>query len=133
MNLQIYLQTSENNISKVVGSKSNYEEITRRQFSLLTLIMQNLLSIGAKKFGIISVPPIGCCPSQRLFNSSEGCLEDLNELAVSFHLIVGNILKRLSSEYEGMVYSLGNTFDMTMDVIKNPLPFSKFRNLQDPH
>ncbi|KAI6700994.1 hypothetical protein NL676_015318 [Syzygium grande] len=86
---------------------------------------RNLMALGARKFGIISVPPIGCCPSQRVLSGTGECLEVLNELALAFHSELGAVLKKLSSEYESMKYSLGNAYDMTMDVIVNPLPHFK--------
>lgn len=64
--------------------------------------------LGASKFGIISVPPIGCCPSQRVANKTVGCMEELNELARFFHAELTAILKKLSSQYEGYLYSFGN-------------------------
>ncbi|KAF3434800.1 hypothetical protein FNV43_RR21886 [Rhamnella rubrinervis] len=85
--------------------------------------IKSLLNLGARKFGIISVAPIGCCPSQRVFNVSGGCLEELNELAREFHPILDSMLWHLSLEHEGMKYSLGNAYEMTINVIDNPLAF----------
>nr|TKR83403.1 hypothetical protein D5086_0000269080 [Populus alba] len=45
----------------------------------------SILELGARKIGITSVPPVGCCPSQKAFNESGGCLEGLNDLALEFH------------------------------------------------
>lgn len=87
--------------------------------------MQALLELGARKFGIISLPSIGCCPSHRLYNPNGGCLEELNDHARVFHTIIESLLFRLSKEYQGMKYSLGNAYEMTINVIDNPLPFSK--------
>ncbi|XP_048128353.1 GDSL esterase/lipase At4g28780-like [Rhodamnia argentea] len=87
--------------------------------------LKNLMGLGARKFGIISVPPIGCCPSQRVRSGTGECLEVLNELAVAFHSQLRAMLKKLSSEHESMKYSLGNAYNMTIDVNVNPLPFFK--------
>ncbi|KAF3434801.1 hypothetical protein FNV43_RR21887 [Rhamnella rubrinervis] len=78
--------------------------------------LKSLLNLGAIKFGIISVAPLGCCPSQRVSNDSEGCLEDLNEL-------LDSMLWDLSLEHEDMKYSLGNAYEMTINVIGNPSAF----------
>ncbi|PKI63754.1 hypothetical protein CRG98_015875 [Punica granatum] len=93
--------------------------------------LKNLYKLGARKFGIISIPPIGCCPSQRVFNETGGCVEELNDLAKAFHSELTAILKKLNTQpgYEGFIYSLGNAYDMTMDVILNPAPF-KFKDVQ---
>ncbi|TXG64957.1 hypothetical protein EZV62_011951 [Acer yangbiense] len=86
--------------------------------------LRTLLSLGARKFGIISVPPIGCCPSQRLYNATGGCLEELNEHARAFHVTMGALMEKLSCEYSDMKYSLGNTYEMTINVIENPALFN---------
>ncbi|KAF9621488.1 hypothetical protein IFM89_021792 [Coptis chinensis] len=86
-----------------------------------------LYLLGARKFGIISIPPIGCCPSHRIFNdtSAGGCLEGLNEYSRLFFLSIGTLLQQLSSELKDMKYSLGNTYDMVSFLLNNPLPISK--------
>ncbi|KAH7574846.1 hypothetical protein JRO89_XS02G0012600 [Xanthoceras sorbifolium] len=81
--------------------------------------LRALLDLGARKFGIISVPPIGCCPSQRVYNATGGCLEELNGHARAFHATIGALMNKLSSEYKDMKYSVGNTYEMTINVIEN--------------
>ncbi|KAG7975696.1 hypothetical protein I3843_06G112300 [Carya illinoinensis] len=74
-----------------------------------------LLELGARKFGIISVLPIGCCPSQRLYSPNGDCLEELNDHARAFHTKIESILCRLSEEYQGLKYSLGNAYEITIN------------------
>ncbi|CAI0407889.1 unnamed protein product [Linum tenue] len=85
--------------------------------------LRNLLKLGARKFGIATVAPIGCCPSQRLFNQTLGCLEELNDLALAFHPRVAQLMYKLSSEYHDMKFSIGNTFLITINVINHPNRF----------
>ncbi|XP_021800046.1 GDSL esterase/lipase At5g08460-like [Prunus avium] len=86
--------------------------------------LKSLIELGARKFGIISIAPIGCCPSQRIYNATGGCLEDLNDLAIAFHERLDALLFKLSSQHKSIKYSLGNAFGMTINVIQNPLPFN---------
>ncbi|XP_050263155.1 GDSL esterase/lipase At5g03820-like [Quercus robur] len=58
--------------------------------------LKDLLNLGARKFGIMSVPPIGCCPSHRIYNATGGCLEELNDQARAFHATVDSLLRNLS-------------------------------------
>ncbi|CAI0468970.1 unnamed protein product [Linum tenue] len=88
-----------------------------------TGLSPNLLKLGARKFGIATVAPIGCCPSQRLFNRTLGCLEELNDLALAFHPRVTQLMYKLSSEYHDMKFSIGNAFLMTINVINHPNRF----------
>lgn len=81
--------------------------------------------LGARKFGIISVAPVGCCPSQRLVqklvNGVDGCFEPENDFALSFHSALDALLLNISSHLPGLKYSLGDGYRMTIDVINNPL------------
>lgn len=71
------------------------------------------------------MPPIGCCPSLRLLNETGGCFESVNGFAESFHLALDNLLSSTSSELQGMKYALGNAYEMTINVVRNPYAFSK--------
>lgn len=84
--------------------------------------MQSLYDLGARKFGIISVSPIGCCP---LLRNATDCDTEANHYAQSFYSVTENMLKNLSSELPGMVYSLGDMFNMTMLVLQDQLAFGK--------
>ncbi|KZV20232.1 GDSL esterase/lipase [Dorcoceras hygrometricum] len=92
-----------------------------------------LYNLGARKFGIISIPPVGCCPSQRLrqkaVNGVDDCFNPMNDLALDFHSALDNLLGSLTTGLPGFKYSLGNAFRMTMDVIRNPQPFG-FENVE---
>ncbi|CBI37762.3 unnamed protein product, partial [Vitis vinifera] len=93
----------------------------------LLLIWQNLFELGARKFAIVGVPPIGCCPLSRLADINDHCHKEMNEYARDFQTILSALLQKLSSEYGGMKYSLGNAYEMTMNVIDDPPAF----NLKD--
>ncbi|GJW16226.1 lysine histidine transporter-like 8 protein [Tanacetum coccineum] len=78
----------------------------------------------ARKFGIISVAPIGCCPSQRIHNTTGGCLEIENTFAHAFYSSLDALLKKLTYKLSGMKYALGNSYEMTINVINHPQLFN---------
>nr|XP_043615782.1 GDSL esterase/lipase At5g33370-like [Erigeron canadensis] len=82
--------------------------------------LTNLYNLGARKFGIIGIPPIGCCPASRVFNTTGGCFEVMNDIARSFYKSMETLLVDFSFLYKGFKYSLGNTYAMTMNIIDNP-------------
>lgn len=86
--------------------------------------MQKLYELGARKFGILSVPPIGCYPAATSTNE-ENCVKSLNEFAVAFYKATHALLQKLSSELGNFEYSLGNTYAMTTAMLKDPLAFGK--------
>ncbi|CAL5399884.1 unnamed protein product [Camellia sinensis] len=89
--------------------------------------LQTLYNFGARKFGIIGVPPIGCCPARRVYNATGGCLEGMNNFARAFHFALDTLMRKISSELPEMKYSLGNTHELIINVIQNPSHF----NLKD--
>ncbi|KAL8251426.1 hypothetical protein R6Q59_035119 [Mikania micrantha] len=82
--------------------------------------LRNLYKLGARKFAIVGIPPLGCCPAARVYNATGGCVEVLNESARLFYKSMQSLLTGLSLMYKGFKYSLGNTYAMTMNVIDNP-------------
>ncbi|KAL4577740.1 hypothetical protein LXL04_013853 [Taraxacum kok-saghyz] len=85
--------------------------------------LKNLYNLGARKFGLISVPSLGCCPIARLFSPGGTCAKEPNDLASAFFTPFESLLKNLSSTLEGFKYSLGNSYNMTMNIINNPSGF----------
>lgn len=79
--------------------------------------MQLLYKLGAKKFGIISVAPIGCCPTERSHNKNYTCTPELNLYARRFYHVLAKHLHCLSLEMKDMKYSLGNTYSMVKDIL----------------
>lgn len=86
---------------------------------------QVLYQLGARKFGIVSVPPVGCCPSQRIRTRTRDCYEQLNNLSKAFYATLKLVLQELRIELPEMRYSLGNGYDMVMAIYDNPAPLSK--------
>ncbi|CAL5399888.1 unnamed protein product [Camellia sinensis] len=80
-----------------------------------------LYNFGAKKFGIIGVPPIGCCPAQRRYNATRGCQERLNDFARAFHFALDTLMRKISTELPEMKYSLGNTYELIINIIQIPV------------
>ncbi|CAI9272262.1 unnamed protein product [Lactuca saligna] len=84
--------------------------------------LENLYKLGARKFGIMGVPPVGCCPVSRAYTGSGDCGPISNGLSATFYTALKSLLKNLSSTLEGFKYSLANSYNMTMSVIENPPP-----------
>ncbi|KAF8043369.1 hypothetical protein BT93_A1649 [Corymbia citriodora subsp. variegata] len=111
-----------------------YDEANVTQLQLMANLqssfsdqLTDLYNLGARKFGIVSVPPVGCCPRARLLNLNEsrqsGCLTELNDYAQAFYSMVSELLQDLSSKLRGMIYSLGDGYQMTYLLIQDPQVF----------
>jgi len=83
-----------------------------------------LYDMGARKFSVISIPPLGCIPSQRLRRlkqlGTQGCFDPLNDLSLRSYPMLAGMLKQLSYELLDMAYSLANAYAMVSFVFENP-------------
>ncbi|CAK8561897.1 unnamed protein product [Lathyrus sativus] len=97
------------------------ENLALLQLNYYTCI-RKLYELGARKFGILSVPPIGCYPAVTSINGGK-CVKALNDFAVAFYKATQTLLQKLSLEFEEFEYSLGNTYAMFKTMLKDPLAF----------
>ncbi|CAL5024397.1 unnamed protein product [Urochloa decumbens] len=79
-----------------------------------------LYNLGAWKFAVINVAPIGCCPYLRSQNPTGECVEPLNQLAKSLNDGIRDLFNNLSSEMKGMKYSISSAYELLSSLIKNP-------------
>ncbi|XP_009418683.2 GDSL esterase/lipase At5g55050-like [Musa acuminata AAA Group] len=85
-----------------------------------TTHLKALYDLGARKFALINVPPVGCCPISRVMHPLGACLDGLNALTKGFNDRVSVLVKNLSSEMEGMKYTVGNSYNVVMDIVSDP-------------
>lgn len=52
-------------------------------------------------------------------------MEELNDHTRAINAMLDSLLCKLSSEFEGMEYSLGNAYEIKYSDIENTLPFSE--------
>ncbi|PWA30866.1 SGNH hydrolase-type esterase domain-containing protein [Artemisia annua] len=74
------------------------EEYQKFQWQLVEQFLKDLLDEGAKKIGVVGVPPIGCEPAIITINSrqtitSRECIENLNSLSRDINKMLENNLK----------------------------------------
>ncbi|KAK8456229.1 hypothetical protein SEVIR_4G296600v4 [Setaria viridis] len=80
-----------------------------------------LYKLGARKFGIINVGPVGCVPRVRVLNATGACADGMNQLAAGFDAALKSLLAGLAPKLPGFTYSLADSFGLTQDTFANPL------------
>ncbi|CAN6233505.1 unnamed protein product [Urochloa humidicola] len=88
--------------------------------------LQALYSLGARRFGIVDVPPLGCVPSVRV-TSPDGatrCVEGANALARGFNDALRALLANLTATGGGAMpaarYSVGSSYAVVSSFTARP-------------
>ena len=81
---------------------------------------QALYVLGARKFAVIDVPPIGCCPYPRSLHPLGACIDVLNEQARGFNKGVKAAMHGLSLSFQGFRYSVGSSHAVVQSIMKHP-------------
>ena len=84
------------------------------------MIVQTLYNLGARKFAVIDVPMIGCCPYWRSRNPTGECIKLLNHLASKLNDGIRDLFIDLGSEMQGMNYSIGSSYELVSSLIEDP-------------
>ncbi|CAL5055141.1 unnamed protein product [Urochloa decumbens] len=107
-----------------VGSNDMFEYSASRGDDYAFLTGLALYEMGARKLSVISVPPLGCLPSQRLRRlqqlGTQGCFDPLNDLSLRSYPMLAAMLEELARELPGMAYSLADAYAMVAFVLENP-------------
>ncbi|PWA88024.1 Lipase, GDSL [Artemisia annua] len=108
----------------LLQNQTDPEQLIANLTTTYAIHLQNLYDLGARKFAIIGVPPLGCCPMERHLNltmmgGNGGCVESMNGLAQAFHASTQSLLHNFSSANPGVFYSLGNTYNTILSIIDN--------------
>jgi phospholipase/lecithinase/hemolysin len=76
--------------------------------------------LGARKFAVIDVPMIGCCPYWRSQNPTGECIKLLNHLASKLNDGIRDLFIDLGSEMQGMNYSIGSSYELISNLLEDP-------------
>ncbi|XP_026406150.1 GDSL esterase/lipase At5g55050-like [Papaver somniferum] len=91
--------------------------------SLIVILKSKLKTIydlGARKFAVVGLGLVGCCPKLRSGSLTGECNEKANYWAVKFNKDVKSLLQELKEELTDIHYSLINTYDIMVDFVQQP-------------
>ncbi|XP_058078675.1 GDSL esterase/lipase 5-like [Magnolia sinica] len=91
----------------------------------LTQVIQVLYEKGGRKFGFLSLSPLGCLPALRAMNPNAnakegGCFEEASALALAHNNALSSLLTSLEHFLKGFKYSNSNFYTWLNDRIQHP-------------
>ncbi|KAJ1280361.1 hypothetical protein BS78_04G226300 [Paspalum vaginatum] len=119
-----FISTGSNDMFEYSAAPSDDAYFLRVLVSTYKHYITALYEMGARKFSVISIPPLGCIPSQRLRRlkqlGTQGCFDPLNNLSLRSYPMLAAMLQELAEELPGMRYSLADAYAMVSFVFANP-------------
>jgi phospholipase/lecithinase/hemolysin len=85
--------------------------------------LNTLYDHGARRFGIVNVPPIGCVPALRNRSDTGACMEFANNLSRNFNNNwLSVVMKNFAADPErpGITYSVGSSYNMITNFTADP-------------
>ncbi|XP_024385964.1 GDSL esterase/lipase At1g71250 [Physcomitrium patens] len=114
-----YLLTS-NNSTRNQYTPSQYVQLLVSTYRTQLTTIYNL---GARKFVVFNVGPLGCIPSRLALGSIDGsCVAADNELVVSFNTALKPLTLELTRTLPESIFLYGNSYDAVYDLILDPFP-----------
>ncbi|CAN6555455.1 unnamed protein product [Malus baccata var. baccata] len=109
-----FLTTSTRNVT--------LETFTANLTASLSTQLKKLHSLGARKFVLMSVNPLGCSPVVRMGRPTHnGCMQKMNRAAHLFNTHLKSLVDGMRAEMPGSALVFVNSYKIIRDIIKNPM------------
>ncbi|KAG5227332.1 GDSL esterase/lipase [Salix suchowensis] len=90
----------------------------------ITSVIQEIYSMGGRKFGLSKLLPLGCPPISRelkiVSSGGSGCMEEITVLAKLHNRALPQALKELKSQLKGYTYSIFDAYTAADAIFNNP-------------
>uniref|UniRef100_A0ACD5VLF7 Uncharacterized protein n=1 Tax=Avena sativa TaxID=4498 RepID=A0ACD5VLF7_AVESA len=104
----------------------------------ISTAIQRLMEHGATSFVVPGTIPSGCAPpilamfsddDPAAYNSTTGCLEDINRLGMHHNLLLQEALEKLRGKHPNTTIIYADLFGHIMDMVESPRKFGKHRSI----
>ncbi|PON53407.1 Lipase [Parasponia andersonii] len=111
-----------NPLLRVTNPFDQFSNILLQNF---VVFVQNLYGMGAKKIGVVNLPPLGCLPGAiTLFGfGSNECVERLNIDAISFNRKLNSTSQRLRRTLSGLNLVVLDIYQPLYDLVTSPAEY----------
>lgn len=90
------------------------------------IAVQALVNLGARKFVLSNVGPLGCIPYRMTLDSTSSsgqCVQNDNTLVVGFNAALKSLVDELNGKHRNAKFVMANSFNVVSEIIGNPASF----------
>ncbi|KAJ7513895.1 hypothetical protein O6H91_05G029000 [Diphasiastrum complanatum] len=100
----------------------NPQQFQDRVVSTFRKHLIDVYNLGARKFVVAAVGPLGCIPYQLTFNLREGgsCAPRVNNLIMNFNKAASEMVLELGSSLPGANFVFADSYKVVFDIVNNP-------------
>jgi phospholipase/lecithinase/hemolysin len=93
----------------------------------ITSSVQELIQLGARKIGIVGIPPIGCVPSLRTLQGgySRGCASNQNLVAQIYNSRLVKEVEKIKKSHQNINLIYIDIYGFLFDMIEEPTKYGK--------
>ncbi|WOK99386.1 GDSL esterase/lipase [Canna indica] len=109
-------------INPVLSGSYTTDQFSDLLVQSFTSFIQNVYSLGARRIGVTSLPPMGCLPAAiNLFGGgSNACVTRLNDDAVAFNKKINVAAQTLKKSHPDLKLVVFDIYKPLLDLINNP-------------
>ncbi|KAK8579872.1 hypothetical protein V6N13_143034 [Hibiscus sabdariffa] len=102
------------------GNNVTLQAFTANLTNSLSLQLKKLYTLGARKFVLMSVNPLGCYPMLNAVRNGSRCIEALNQAATLFNDGLKSLIDVAKSDMPNSNLVFVNSYKIISDIIENP-------------
>ncbi|KAL3503530.1 hypothetical protein ACH5RR_037979 [Cinchona calisaya] len=106
------------------GIEKNVKEVTSDEYAgqminILQALLKQIYNLGGRKFVVVGLASVGCCPAERRDSIREECKQDINALAMNYNQRLTSMLAGLKLDLDDFNYSYFHSYTVLLDIIQN--------------
>ncbi|MCO5550919.1 hypothetical protein L7F22_004413 [Adiantum nelumboides] len=110
-------------VNPYLKSKYNLPQFQTFILGLCARLIKDIHGLGARRVGVVSLPPIGCLPAIRTFygkGANHECVHHLNNYAMNFNQeLQRNVLPQLQNNLSDLHVAYMDSYGVLLDIVTN--------------
>ncbi|CAN1226718.1 GDSL esterase/lipase EXL3 [Linum perenne] len=119
--------------SPIKRQQYDVQSYTDLMATYATSFYEELYMLGARRIGVLSLPPVGCLPSQRTVGGGlyRNCSDTYNQAAQLFNSKLSSLLQSLSLKHPDGLFVYLDVYDRLTSMVQNPAQYAEVLGVKE--